>query len=308
MGVQVERFDGDIVLYRGDCREILPTLKDVDAVVTDPPYGENMGYDGDKGYRESVPLLQTVLGHVDAILPRNGHVAFFWTMRGLDKAIEAAKTSGLTYRRVLTMYIPKGGARPYKAWLPRTQPIILAQKYLPMSSTDFHSALATYLADRIDASGLSRAAIARVLGCDSRLVMKWSRVNDPSWCLPTPRFYPKLKEILDLDDRFDVLLEREPGSYSANQPDYRYQHDCYVVEGGRIEDVDHPSPKPISVIQHIAETLTPNDGRFCDPFLGSGTAAIAAWQAKRPFVGIEINQKYFDDACLRLEREIKRMN
>jgi site-specific DNA-methyltransferase (adenine-specific) len=32
--------DGRAVLYRGDCLEVLPTLGNVDAVVTDPPYGE----------------------------------------------------------------------------------------------------------------------------------------------------------------------------------------------------------------------------------------------------------------------------
>ena len=30
---------GDCTLYLGDCREVLPTLGKVDAVVTDPPYG-----------------------------------------------------------------------------------------------------------------------------------------------------------------------------------------------------------------------------------------------------------------------------
>jgi len=35
---RVERI-GDAVLYLGDCREILPTLSGIDAVVTDPPYG-----------------------------------------------------------------------------------------------------------------------------------------------------------------------------------------------------------------------------------------------------------------------------
>ena len=33
----------DAVLYQGDCREILPLLPKVDAVVTDPPYGVNLG-------------------------------------------------------------------------------------------------------------------------------------------------------------------------------------------------------------------------------------------------------------------------
>ena len=37
---------GDATLYLGDCREILPTLGKVDAVVTDPPYGVKM----DKGF------------------------------------------------------------------------------------------------------------------------------------------------------------------------------------------------------------------------------------------------------------------
>jgi DNA modification methylase len=36
--VRVERI-GDCVLYRADCRDVLPTLTGIDAVVTDPPYG-----------------------------------------------------------------------------------------------------------------------------------------------------------------------------------------------------------------------------------------------------------------------------
>jgi DNA modification methylase len=43
--MQVEHI-GDATLYLGDCREILPTLGKVDAVVTDPPYG--IGMDGGK--------------------------------------------------------------------------------------------------------------------------------------------------------------------------------------------------------------------------------------------------------------------
>lgn len=37
---------GDATLYLGDCREILPTLGKVDAVVTDPPYGIDYGRNG----------------------------------------------------------------------------------------------------------------------------------------------------------------------------------------------------------------------------------------------------------------------
>ena len=37
---------GNATLYRADCREVLPTLPKVDAVITDPPYG--IGKDGQK--------------------------------------------------------------------------------------------------------------------------------------------------------------------------------------------------------------------------------------------------------------------
>ena len=37
---------GDATLYLGDCLDILPTLGPVDAVVTDPPYGVNIGHHG----------------------------------------------------------------------------------------------------------------------------------------------------------------------------------------------------------------------------------------------------------------------
>ena len=39
---RVEQLSDDVSLYLGDCREILPTLGKVDAVVTDPPYGVNL--------------------------------------------------------------------------------------------------------------------------------------------------------------------------------------------------------------------------------------------------------------------------
>jgi DNA modification methylase len=39
MSRRIEQLSDDVTLYQGDCREVLPTLGKVDAVVTDPPYG-----------------------------------------------------------------------------------------------------------------------------------------------------------------------------------------------------------------------------------------------------------------------------
>ena len=48
---RVEQLSEDVTLYLGDCRDILPTLGKVDAVVTDPPYGIDYGKAG--GFKAS---------------------------------------------------------------------------------------------------------------------------------------------------------------------------------------------------------------------------------------------------------------
>lgn len=54
---RIETIAEGVTLYLGDCREILPTLGKVDAVVTDPPYGMNWNTDSSRfsgGHRENV--------------------------------------------------------------------------------------------------------------------------------------------------------------------------------------------------------------------------------------------------------------
>ena len=43
MSGRVEQLSDDVTLYLGDCRDVLPTLEPVDAIVTDPPYGIGAG-------------------------------------------------------------------------------------------------------------------------------------------------------------------------------------------------------------------------------------------------------------------------
>jgi DNA modification methylase len=53
---------GDATLYLGDCREILPTLAPVSAVITDPPYG--IGYDKYESHVDSKEGYAELLANV----------------------------------------------------------------------------------------------------------------------------------------------------------------------------------------------------------------------------------------------------
>ena len=62
---------GNATLYLGDCREILPTLPKVDAVITDPPYGIGFKYGGeykDVGGEGYMRLLEPLKGLPLALL------------------------------------------------------------------------------------------------------------------------------------------------------------------------------------------------------------------------------------------------
>lgn len=290
-------------IHNSDCIQFVSLLPNtvLDGVLIDPPYGEGMGYDGDDNIECAASLLASFLRSVEPKTKRNGHLAIFWTMRNLDVCIDVLRSSGFMYRRTLSMYLPRGNARPYLGWLPRTQAIVVGQKYLPKQPTDFHKDMATYLSGALAASGLTKSSIAKYLGCDSRLVMKWTRVGDPAWCLPTPRFYRPLKQLLKLDDQFDILLDREPSNTANSRDDFEYKHDTYIVDNAN-DEMLHPSQKPLAVVEHIVSCIAPVGGVVFDGFSGCGTTAVACKRTGRNWIATDTSLEFCKIAQNRIER------
>src|SRR3990167_7768053 len=66
----------------------------------------------------------------------------------------------------------------------------------------------------------------------------------------------------------------------------------------------HPTQKPVNVIGQVIRDYVLEGEIVLDPFLGSGTTAVAAKMLKRNFIGIEISSKYCEIARQRLRQEI----
>ena len=73
-----------------------------------------------------------------------------------------------------------------------------------------------------------------------------------------------------------------------------------MLRDGKEARGDHPTQKPIGVMKwcieqcHGAQTIL-------DPFMGSGTTGVACANLGRKFIGIEIEPKYFEIACERID-------
>jgi DNA modification methylase len=61
----------------------------------------------------------------------------------------------------------------------------------------------------------------------------------------------------------------------------------------------HPNEKPVSLMAYLISKAPA--GVIMDPFMGSGSTGVAAVEMRHPFVGIEIEPRYFDIACRRIE-------
>jgi site-specific DNA-methyltransferase (adenine-specific) len=63
----------------------------------------------------------------------------------------------------------------------------------------------------------------------------------------------------------------------------------------------HPCPKPINLMKWLVNRASLIGETILDPFMGSGTTGVAAVKLGRKFIGIEIEPKYFDIACKRIQ-------
>jgi DNA modification methylase len=205
---------GDCTLYLGDCREIMPLLPQVDAVVMDPPYGigwskpylkngnsrahDGIQNDGDTGARDAV--LQSVgdtraivFGSFQAAFPQNVKQVLIWRKPG-DAGLFGCVAG---YRRDV-------------------EPIFL--------------------------------------------------------CGAWPAETVKRSSVLMAAAQFRGHAAEETGG--------------------------HPHTKPVDL---LGQLIRPTDAKIIlDPFMGSGTTGVACVKLGRKFIGIEIDEGYFNVACLRI--------
>ena len=200
---------GDATLYLGDCLEIMPTLGNVDAVVTDPPYGISEA----AGKNKSRSNLATAKDY--------GYSE--WDAKPCSPEI-------ITLMREISQY-----------------QIIFGGNYfaLPLSSC----------------------------------WLVWDKMNGNS-------------------DFADCELAWTNLPQAVRLIQWRWHG---MIRKGR-EQRSHPTQKPLGVMGWCIQQL-PNDTQtILDPFMGSGTTGVACMNLGHKFIGIEIEPKYFDIACKRIDQ------
>lgn len=73
------------------------------------------------------------------------------------------------------------------------------------------------------------------------------------------------------------------------------------VAYGAVEKTEHICQFPIKMINRIAKGFVPDAGIILDPFMGSGTTAIACMNTNRNYIGFELDKTYYEKSLERIE-------
>ncbi len=73
------------------------------------------------------------------------------------------------------------------------------------------------------------------------------------------------------------------------------------VAGPGWREREHMGGKPVKLMDRIVGDYSRSEQTILDPFMGSGTTGVACANLGRKFIGVEIEERYFDIACERIE-------
>ena len=76
-----------------------------------------------------------------------------------------------------------------------------------------------------------------------------------------------------------------------------------VIKSSYLKAKWHPTQKPMEIFTRLIKLSSKEGDVVIDPFLGSGTTAIAAKRLGRKYIGIENNEKFFKIAEERISKE-----
>ncbi len=108
-----------------------------------------------------------------------------------------------------------------------------------------------------------------------------------------------------------ILYKKDWRKYNYGKNDISKQefmdwtNGLWTFQGESKKKVGHPAPFPIELPRRCIKLFSYVGDTILDPFLGSGTTLIAAYQNKRKGIGVEIDRNYFDLSVKRITETCK---
>lgn len=288
------------VCYNGDCIEIMKGLKEnsIDLVIADPPYWKVIGEKWDykwKTEKEYVEWSLKWIKEVSRILRLGGTFYCFGYFRTLALLVPHLEEMGLELRQQIivdkSMRSVSGRAtKRYKLFPNVTESILFIIK-------DNKQFVKPFLKEKQQKLGLTAKQINDYLGVKSNGGGMWSIYTGKNVCeqFPTEETWNKLSAILDFDCPYKTVSQtfNPQMGYTDVWKDIDFYQEKHL----------HPTQKPLKLIRRLIEASSNEGDIVLDPFSGAGSTQVSSIQLNRHYIGIELDEKYYDIGLQRINEE-----
>ena len=256
-------------IYCGDSAELLNEIDDnsIDLIVTSPPYDDLRHYNGSCKGCWNREKFETIARHLSRVLKDGG--VLIWNVG--DKTENGGKT-GTSMRQAL-FFMEECGLKlnDYMFWRKKNpMPQVRQPRYT----------------NRIE------FMFCFVKG---KCPKTFNPIMIP--CKSAGKHYQSTAKLIGGEEG------RRELDYHVNEVMVDYQDwDMAVAQNRRLfkvssgEEIKHPAVFPVELPMRHIESWTNEGDVVLDPFMGSGTTAIAAMRLNRHFIGLEMNPDYVEIA------------
>lgn len=312
----------------GDCLEILPALpnESIQLVITSPPYFQQRDYGGgignEKNLEDYLTLMLKVFGECRRVLKPTGNIVF-----NLGDKYEDSSLLLVPYRFAIrvTERFPDIRLVNEITWVKRNPtPRQFRRRLVSSTEPFFHFAKsADYFYD-IDAF-LDEERPARAVNPKTNIGKGYYELIEKSELTPEQKNQARLElhEVIQevkngTIEGFRMKIRGLHSEPFGGQPGGRQiqlekkgftiirihgrsmKRDVIETAVESLKGVNHPAIYPVSLVQELILLLSQPGDTVLDPFIGSGSTAIAAKQLERHYIGIELNPDYCQIAQERL--------
>jgi len=304
-----------IKLYKGDCLVESDKIESgsVDLILTDLPYGNMNGaaLDGWKDNKTSWDIAiepKKIFEIANRILRKNGKMILFsqepYTSRMTTEAIANVP---FNFRMVWEKDHFANALIAKKAPVSYIEDVLVFSKN---HETEAIHPLRPYFKIVMDFIGLNLKQINNKLG--HRRAEHTFYIDSTQYGLCTEKTYLELIKVFAINKmqgfkEFDYLQEIdnefkkkfastfnlwEGNKFKSNILKYKKDYDGY-----------HPTQKPILLLEDLIKTFSNENNLVVDLTMGSGSTGVACVNTNRDFIGIEMNDEYFNIATARINKE-----
>lgn len=305
-------------LMHGDCLELMKEIPDgsVDLVLTDPPYGTIGGGSAtirwkEKGntneWDECLPV-DVMFSECSRVLRPNGKCVLFsqepLTSRFVTEAIPPLPFS---YRAVWVKNVHANALGCNKAMVSRFEDVCIFQK--PHDDEGVNT-LRAYFRKVLEYIGARSAKdVNKRLGhrrAEHCFYVTGHGNGSTQFSLCTEQTYQELIDVFRIDKMYGfrdyASLKEENERYTSTFNLWQGRKSkSNVLEYQKDREHYHPTQKPVALLEDLVQTFSNPGDTVLDFTMGSGSTGVACVNTGRSFIGIELDDGYFEIARKRIE-------